>query len=58
MYWHSTSPLFNSTIFKTINGDLTVFNKTLIAAKDNLKSLQTINATVYNKNGSFNLQVL
>lgn len=45
-------------IFKTLNGDLTVFNKTLISTKDNLKSLQAINATVYNKNGAFNLQGL
>ena len=45
-------------IFKTLNGDLTVFNKTLISTKDHLKSLQTINATVYNKNGAFNLQGL
>ena len=48
----------NSMIFKTLNGDLTVFNKTLISTKDHLKSLQTINATVYNKNGAFNLQGL
>jgi hypothetical protein len=45
-------------IFKTLNGDLTVFNKTLISTKDHLKSLQTVNATVYNKNGAFNLQGL
>lgn len=45
-------------IFKTLNGDLTVFNKTLISTKDNLKALQTVNATVYNKNGAFNLQGL
>lgn len=48
----------NSTIFKTINGDLKVFNKTLISTKDNLKALETVNATVYNKNGAFNLQGL
>lgn len=45
-------------IFKTLNGDLTVFNKTLISTKDHLKSLQAVNATVYNKNGAFNLQGL
>ncbi len=45
-------------IFKTLNGDLTVFNKTLISTKDHLKSLQAVNATVYNKNGVFNLQGL
>ena len=45
-------------IFKTLNGDLTVFNKTLISTKDHLKSLKTVNATVYNKNGAFNLQGL
>lgn len=45
-------------IFKTLNGDLTVFNKTLVSTKDHLKSLQTINATVHNKNGVFNLQGL
>ena len=48
----------NSTIFKTLNGDLTVFNKTLISTKDHLKTLETVNATVYNKNGTFNLQGL
>ena len=45
-------------IFKTLNGDLTVFNKTLISTKDHLKALQTVSATVYNKNGAFNLQGL
>ncbi len=45
-------------IFKTLNGDLTVFNKTLISTKDHLKALQTVNATVYNKNGAFNLRGL
>lgn len=45
-------------IFKTLNGDLTVFNRTLISTKDHLKSLQTVNATVHNKNGVFNLQGL
>lgn len=45
-------------IFKTLNGDLTVFNKTLISTKDHLKSLQAVNATVHNKNGAFNLQGL
>lgn len=56
----STIPCLNqnSTIFKTINGDLTLFNKTLIATKDNLRSLETVNATVYNKNGVFNLEGL
>ena len=60
MYGISTIPCLNenSTIFKTINGDLTVFNKTLISTKDNLKALETANATVYNKNGAFNLQGL
>ena len=48
----------NSLIFKTLNGDLTVFNKTLISTKNHLKSLQAINAAVYNKNGAFNLQGL
>jgi DNA repair exonuclease SbcCD ATPase subunit len=48
----------NSMIFKTLNGDLTVFNRTLISTKDHLKSLQTVNATVHNKNGVFNLQGL
>lgn len=48
----------NSTIFRTLNGDLTVFNKTLISTKDHLKALETVNATVYNKNGAFNLQGL
>lgn len=41
----------NSTIFKTLNSDLTVFNKTLIATKDNLKTLDSI--TVHNSNGTF-----
>ena len=45
-------------IFKTLNGDLTVFNKTLISTKDHLKALQTVNATIYNKNGAFNLRGL
>lgn len=45
-------------IFKTIDGDLKVFNKTIIATKDNLKSLETVNNTVYNKNGAFNLESL
>lgn len=56
----STIPCLNqnSTIFKTINGDLTLFNKTLIATKDNLRSLETVNATVYNKHGVFNLEGL
>ena len=56
----STIPCLNqnSTIFKTINGDLTLFNKTLIATKDNLRSLETVNATVYNKHGVFNLDGL
>ena len=45
-------------IFKTIDGDLRLFNKTILATKDNLKSLETVNATVYNKNGMFNLQGL
>ncbi len=45
-------------IFKTLNNDLTVFNKSLISIKDNLKALETVNATVYNKNGAFNLQGL
>lgn len=45
-------------IFKTLNGDLTVFNKILISTKDHLKALQTVNTTVYNKNGAFNLQGL
>ncbi len=45
-------------IFKTLNGDLTIFNKTLISTRDHLKALQTANATVYNKNGAFNLQGL
>ena len=57
-YLHNTLLKWNSTIFKTINGDLTVFNKTLISTKDNLKALETVNATVYNKNGAFNLQGL
>ena len=48
----------NSMIFKTLNGDLTIFNKTLISTRDHLKALQTANATVYNKNGVFNLQGL
>ena len=48
----------NSTIFRILNGDLTVFNKTLISTKDYLKALETVNATVYNKNGAFNLQGL
>ncbi len=30
----------------------------MISTKDNLKALETINATVYNKNGAFNLQGL
>lgn len=47
-----------STIFKTLNGELTVFNKTLITTKDYLKALETVDATVYNKNGAFNLQGL
>ena len=45
-------------IFKTLNGDLTIFNKTLISTRDHLKALQTANATVYNNNGAFNLQGL
>lgn len=55
---HSTCRKNNSTIFKTLNGDLTVFNKTLISTKEHLKALETVNATVYNKNGAFNLQGL
>ncbi len=45
-------------IFKTFNGDLTVFNRTLISTKDHLKELQTVNAAIHNKNGVFNLQGL
>ena len=30
----------------------------MISTKDNLKALETVNATVYNKNGAFNLQGL
>lgn len=48
----------HSTIFKTFNNDLVVFNKTLITTKEHLKSLETINSTVHNKNGVFNLQGL
>ena len=47
-----------SMIFRTLNGDLTVFNKTLISTKNQLKALETVNATVHNKNGVFNLQGL
>ena len=45
-------------IFKTLNGDLVAFNKVLISTKDHLKALEKTNATVYNKNGTFNLQGL
>ncbi len=47
-----------SLIFKIINGDLKVFNKTIIATSDNLKNLEKTNATLQNKNGVFNLKSL
>ncbi len=37
---------------------MTVFNKSLIKTKDNLKALETTTATIYNKNGAFTLQGL
>ena len=43
-------------IFKTLNGDLTVFGKTLFSTKDQLKELETVNTTVHNNNGTFNLR--
>lgn len=48
----------HSMIFRISNGELTAFNKTLISTKNNFKALETVNATVYNKNGSFYLQGL
>ena len=46
-------------IFKTFNNDLIAFNKTLISTRNNLDTISTIRATVYNKNGeNFNLKGL
>ena len=48
----------NSMIFKTMDNELKVFGKTILTTTEHLKNLETVNATVYNKNGQFNLQGL
>lgn len=48
----------NSMIFKTMDNELKVFGKTILTTTERLKNLETVNATVYNKNGQFNLQGL
>lgn len=45
-------------IFKTMDNELKVFGKTILTTTEHLKNLETVNATVYNKNGQFNLQGL
>lgn len=48
----------NSMIFKTMDNELKVFGKTILTTTEHLKNLETVNATVYDKNGQFNLQGL
>lgn len=48
----------NSMIFKTMDNELKVFGKTIFTTTEHLKNLEKVNATVYNKNGQFNLQGL
>lgn len=48
----------NSMIFKTMDNELKVFGKTILTTTEHLKNLETVNATVYNKNGQFNFQGL
>ena len=50
--------IINSMIFKTMDNELKVFGKTILTTTEHLKNLETVNATVYNKNGQFNLQGL
>ena len=41
-----------------MDNELKVFGKTILTTTEHLKNLETVNATVYNKNGQFNLQGL
>lgn len=45
-------------IFKTIDNELKVFGKTILTTTEHLKNLETVSATVYNKNGKFTLEGL
>lgn len=45
-------------IFKTIDNELKVFGKTILTTTEHLKNLETVSATVYNKNGKFTLKGL
>lgn len=41
-----------------MDNELKIFGRTILATTDHLKNLETVNATVYNNNGQFNLKGL